>query len=454
MSPTSARHPVDEYRPIRKLVPFGIQHVLVMAATPISSVFLVSKTLGLSASLSEQLLAVAFVLSGIGTLIQSLGPWKVGVRLPFVMLPGGAPLVLFIAIAKQYDLRTATGAVIITGAFYLVVVPTFARLLMRFFPTVVIGTLIVIIGVNLLYFGGVLITGRPGTPGFGNPRDIALGLATVGLTVFFFRVLSGTIRQLAVMLGLIAGAVLAGALGDFHLGPQTTGIVHAPTPFPFGFPHFDLLAALPLMIFSLVSMAETTGQTVLNAEIVGKDIDIHRAVPQTVRGDALVSLLGGFFGSSLLVTSGENIGIVRVSGVRSRFVTVVAGIILILIGILTPIARVISAIPAPVVGGTALVVYAIIIVMGVQMLRKVDFADQGNIVIATAALALGLLPILIPGLYHALPANAQVLLGSGVACGAIVAVVLNIVFHHLRRHPGDTSAAPQRAPDMVPATKS
>lgn len=447
MSPTpaAARHPVDEFRPLRNLVPFGLQHVLVMAATPISSVFLISKSLGLAPGLSEKLLAAAFVLSGIGTLVQSLGPWKLGVRLPFVMLPGGAAVVLFIAVAGQYGLQTAAGAVLITAVFALAVVPLFARLL-RFFPTLVIGTMVVIIGVNLIAVAGQLITGRPGTPGFGNTRDLLLGAATIAFTVLLFRVLSGMFRQLAVMLGLVAGALLAWALGDVHLATGG-GLLHAPSLFPFGLPHFNILAAVPLMIFSIASMAEATGQTVLNAEIVGKDIELRRDVARTIRGDAVTSFLGGFFGTPVMVTSGENIGIVRVTGVRSRFVTATAGVILILLGIVAPIARLIDAVPAPVVGGTALVVYAIITVMGVQLLRKVDFADQSNVVIAATALAAGLLPILIPGVYNHVPADARILLGSGVAVGAFVAVALNIVFHHLhlphRRRAVADSPAPQ-----------
>lgn len=433
MSVSTDPHPVDQYRPITGMIPFGLQHVLVMAATPISSVFLVSKTLGLTDELTVKLLAAAFVFSGLGTLVQSLGPWKIGVRLPFVMLPGGAPIVLFVAIAAEHGLPTASGAVILTGVFYFVALPLFTRLL-KFFPTVVIGTMIVIVGVNLIKVGGTLVTGKPGTPGFGDPRNLLLGFATIGFTVLFFRVLTGILRQLAVMLGLVSGTVLAGFLGLTQFGEVGTGMLFAlPEPFPFGAPEFSLIAALPLMLFALASMAEATGQTVLNGEIVGKDIDTRRDAPKTIRGDALVSLAGGFFGTSLMVTSGENIGIVRVTGVRSRFVTVISGIILVLIGLFTPFSRLVAGIPAAVVGGTALIVFAVITVLGIQMLRQVDLSDHANIVICATALALGLLPILVPGIYDQFPPNVRILLDSGVAVGAFVAAVLNVLFHHLRR---------------------
>ncbi|MET9426537.1 uracil-xanthine permease family protein [Streptomyces sp. NPDC003036] len=429
----SAVHPVDESRPLGRILLFGVQHVLVMAATPISAIFLMSATLRLDAALTVNLLSAAFVLSGIGSLIQSLGPWKFGPKLPFVMLPGGAPLILFLAIAEQHGLPTATGAVILTAAFYFVVLPVFSRLL-AFFPALVIGTMIVIVGVNLVKVGAVLVTGRPGTPGFADPTNLLLGMATIGFTVAFYALFSGVLRQLAVMLGLIAGTVLAFALGsvDFSRAAEG-GLVSLPQALPFGSPEFNLIAALPLMLYSLASMAEATGQTVINAEAVGKEIDKRADVPKTIRGDAATSFIGGFFGLPLMVTSGENIGIVRVTGVRSRFVTAAAGVVLILIGVLAPVTRAISLIPSAVVGGTAMVVFAVITVLGVQMLGRAGELDRHtNTFICAVALALGLLPILIPGVYGGFPPNARILLESGVAVGATVAAVLNVLFHHVR----------------------
>ncbi len=431
-TPRPAVHPVDEARPLGRIVLFGIQHVLVMAATPISAIFLMSATLRLGPELTVNLLSAAFVLSGVGSLIQSLGPWKFGPKLPFVMLPGGAPLILFLAIAEQHGVRTATGAVVLTAVFCFVVLPLFARLL-RFFPALVIGTMIVIVGVNLVKVGAVLVTGRPGESGFANPTNLMLGMATIGFTVVFYLVFTGLLRQLAVMLGLLAGTVLAAFLGHVDFGAAAEGgLVSLPELMPFGSPQFSLVAALPLMLYSLASMAEATGQTVINAEAVGKEIDTRDAVPRTVRGDALTSVVGGFFGLPLMVTSGENIGIVRVTGVRSRYVTAAAGVVLVVIGFCAPVTRAISVVPSAVVGGTAMIVFAVITVLGVQMLGRSDLDQHTNTFICAVALAFGLLPILLPGVYAGFPPNLRILLESGVAVGAFVAAVLNILFHHVR----------------------
>lgn len=447
---TSNVHPVDEIPPFRRLIPLGLQHVMVMVATPLSAVFLVSQTLGLSEQLTTNLLSATFILSGVGTLLQSFGPWKMGAKLPFVMLPGGAPIIMFLMIAQEHSLQMATGAVILTGIFYFLVLPLFARLL-KFFPTVVVGTMIVVIGINLVKHSAFLITGQPGTDDFGRLDYLTLGVATIVLIVLFYRLLPSSLRPISVLLGMVAATLIAATMGLTNFAGVGEGSVVAfPQFLPFGPPEFDLLASLPLLIFSIASMAEATGQTVLNGEVVGKKVIAKRDAPKTIRGDAIMSLLGGLFGTSLIVTSGENIGIVKATGVRSRFVTVAAGFILILIGILAPVGRLMAGIPSPVVGGTAVIVFSIIVAMGFQMLRRVDFNDHRNTIIAAVALSAGLMPILVPGMYDQLAPNARILLGSGVAMTAFVGVIMNILFLHLGNRRTETGENPEADPSSEP----
>jgi len=361
--------------------------------------------------------------------------------MPFVMLQGGAPLVVFIAIAKQYELRVATGAVFITVAAMLLFLPIFVQLL-RFFPKVVLGTLIVIIGINVVSVAAKLVTGAPGTPGFGAVKGFGLALATTILMVIFWRLLRGAWRQVAVLLGLVAGALLSVALGEFgHVGGGS--VVSVPSVFPLGSPVFNLAAAVPLIAVGMATMAEATGQTAIVGDIVGKEITPRRDVPRLIIADILTSGVGAFFGTSLLVTSGENVGLVQISGVRSRFVTATAGVFLIGVGLFTPVARLINGIPSAVVGGVALTVYAVITVMGVKMLSTVDFTEHSNVIIVSVSIGVGLLPIVVTGAYAQFPAALQNILGSGVAMTAISAVLLNIVFNHL---PGRKKAAPAVEP--------
>jgi len=420
---------VDKKLPFSQLLLFGLQHVLVMAAVPITSVILVAGAMDLPTQLTLNLISATFLLCGLGSLLQSFGPAKLGARLPFVMVPGGAPIAIFILIAQQTDLQTAAGAVILTSLFYFVVLPVYARCL-RFFPKIVVGTLLLLVSVNLIRIYGGMIAGRPGSEGFGDPLNIGLALATVAFTVLFARVFKGMLGQLAVLLGLLAGAVLAALLGYMSFAQVLDGpVVSLPTLFPFGTPKFSLIAAVPLLVFSVISMVEATGQTVAVIEAVGSKADPRTTVPRTIRGDAVMSFFGGLMGTSMIITSGENIGIVRATNVRSRYVTAMAGVILVLIALFAPLGRLAHAIPVAVVSGTAVVVFAIIGTIGINMLRDADLHERSNMFILAGALTMGLMPILVPGLYSQFPSVVRQIMGNGLAAGSITAVLLNLFFH-------------------------
>ncbi len=449
MASVPETQPVDAVLPLPQLLLFGLQHVLVMAAVPITSVFLVAKALGLPAGVTINLISATFLMCGLGSLLQSFGPWKLGAKLPFVMVPGGAPVVMFLTIAQQTDLQTASGAVILTSLFYFMVLPVFARCL-KYFPKIVIGTLLMLVSINLVKVYGGIIAGKPGTPGFADPVNIGLALATIGFTILFARIFKGLMGQLSVLLGLLAGALVAAALGFMDVSGVAHGPVwSAPSLLPFGTPKFDLIAAVPLLVFSVISMVEATGQTVAVAEIVGKRIEPRDVVPRTIRGDALMSFFGGLFGTSMIITSGENVGIVRATQVRSRYVTAAAGAILVLVALFAPLGRLANAIPEAVVGGTAMVVFAIIGTIGIDMLRKADLHERSNMFVLAGALAMGLLPILVPGFYSGFPKALQPVLGNGLAMGALTAVLLNILFNHLggARGSNTVAAAPQGTPN-------
>ncbi len=441
--------PVDETLPARKLILLGLQHVLVMAASPITSVFLVSKALNFSPALTLNLISATFLVCGLGSLLQSFGPLKFGARLPFIMVPGGAPVIIFLTAAQQTDIQTAVGAVILTALFYFLVLPVFARCL-KYFPKAVIGTMLLLVAINLVKVYGGIITGAPNAPNFAAPVNVLLALATVGFTLLFARVLHGILGQLSVLFGLLAGAIVAALAGVMSFDAVLPGaVLSVPTLFPFGVPKFDLVAAIPLMVFSVISMAEATGQTVAIAEAVGKDIDVRTEVPKTIRGDAIVSLIGACLGTSLIITSGENIGVVRATGVRSRYVTATSGVILIVLALSAPLGRLINAIPGPVVGGTAVIVFCIIAAMGIDQLRKVDLRDHGNLFTLSAGLTMGLLPILVPGIYSKFPFYLQMILGNGMAAGTITAVLLNVAFLHGGQHTQAAAVAEPAAPADV-----
>ncbi|MFC6982229.1 solute carrier family 23 protein [Streptomyces cirratus] len=161
--------PVDERLPLRRLVPLSTQHVLAMIAAPVSTTFLTGQALGLDAARTASLLSATLLLCGAGALLQSLGLWRIGARLPFVMLPGGAATALFLQIAKEHGPATATGSVLLAAALLLAVLPFYARIV-RLFPPLVMGTTVLLIGIAMIRVAAQLITGPRGAPGTPPPR--------------------------------------------------------------------------------------------------------------------------------------------------------------------------------------------------------------------------------------------------------------------------------------------
>ncbi|MFF4953966.1 uracil-xanthine permease family protein [Streptomyces chattanoogensis] len=426
--------PVDERLPLLRLLPFAAQHVLAMIAAPVSSVFLIAAGLRLSPGRTASLLSATLVLCGAGALLQSFGVLRTGARLPFMMLPGGAAVAIFLEIAHTHGAATASGSVLLAAALLLAVLPLYGRLV-RFFPPLVMGATVLVIGINMIRVAAPMAVAGRGT-----------ALVTVAATALGFLVLRGVWRRLSVLIGMAVGTVTAVLTGAAFPAVPGDAVLSLPKPLPYGVPQFDLLAALPLMVFALASLAEATGQTVLNSEAVGRRPDPARDVPRTARADAVLSLGAGLFGGPVMVTSAENIGIVQLTGVRSRFVTAGAGALLVLAGLLAPVTRLLAALPAPVVGGAALVIYAVIAAMGIDILRRSGLTDRtgpgdsaertdgtgptGRAATTVVALTLlaGLLPMLAPQLYAPLPGWARTLFGSGVPAAALTAIVLSALF--------------------------
>ncbi|WP_370111061.1 uracil-xanthine permease family protein [Streptacidiphilus sp. MAP12-33] len=410
----------DQGLPLRRLPPLALQHVLAMVATPVSTVFLVTAGLKLTPGQSAALLSGALVLSGAGSLLQSLGRWGFGARLPFVMLPGGAATALFLQIAHDHGAAVASGSVLLAAALLLAVTPLYARIA-GLFPPLVTGVTVLLVGISMVRVTAQLLAGPGGGAASG---ALATAASTVAVTLVARLLLRGAWRQSAVLVGLAGGTVIAVLTGLGRLVPATGTGFALPRLLPYGTPRFDLAAALPLMLFSLTSLAEATGQTALNSATprLGRD------VPRVARADALVSLFGGLLGTPPLVTSSENIGINRLTGVRSRFVTATAGALLIAVGLLSPLSRLVAGLPPAAVAGSALVVYALITAMGVEMLGRSAGSGSSDTLVVGLALTVGLLPVVAPALYGGFPDWLRTVLGSGVVAGTLTAVALRALF--------------------------
>ncbi|MDN6237287.1 MAG: purine/pyrimidine permease, partial [Corynebacterium flavescens] len=385
---------------------------------------------------------------GIATLIQSVGIGRhFGVRLPIIQGVTTTAVSPIIAIGMGAtngeggveSLPTIYGAIIVSGLFTFFAAPVFGKVL-RFFPPVVTGTVLLVMGTSLLAVSANdFINYAEATPA---TRDLLYGFGTLAVIILVQRFFRGFLGTLAVLIGLVLGTAIALLLGDASFAEvgnaPALGIT---TPFYFGLPRFDLVAIFSLIIVMIITMVETTGDVFATGEIVKKRIrrgDVVRAI----RADGVSTLIGGVMNSFPYTCFAQNVGLVRLTGVKSRWVAVAAAGFMIVLGLLPKAGAIVAAIPAPVLVGASLALFANVAWVGLQTIAKSDLSDGRNAAIVTSALGLAMLVTFKPDIAAAFPAWAQTFVSSGMSLGAITAIALNLLFFHVgKQSGGDVSRA-------------
>ncbi|ABF44033.1 uracil-xanthine permease (plasmid) [Deinococcus geothermalis DSM 11300] len=427
--PVRSVHAVDEVLPLGRMIAFGLQHVLSMYAGIVAVPLVLASALGLDQDHVVRIVNASFFMCGIATLIQTLGFPGFGARLPLVQGTTFASVATMILIGKQSGLPAIYGAVIAAGIFTVIPAPFFSRLL-RFFPPVVTGTVITIIGVSLLpvairWAGG----GNPAAPDFGSRGNLGLAALTLLFVLLVTRFSKGFWGRIAVLLGLVFGTVVAALLGKASFATVgTAAAVGFTPPFFFGTPTFLLVPILSMILVMLVVMVETTADLLAIGEIVEKPVDAGD-VTRGLRADGLSTALGGLFNVFPFTAFAQNVGLVRFTGIKSRFVVAAAGVILLLLGFFPKLGALVASIPLPVLGGAGLVLFGTVAGAGIQTLTRVNLADTRNLTIVAVSVALGVIPATVPTLYQHLPEWASLFLESGITAAALSAILLNILFN-------------------------
>jgi OHCU decarboxylase len=437
-------HPVDEVLPAGKLAVYGFQHVLAFYAGAVIVPILLAGAIGLSDRELIHLINADLFTCGIASIIQAAGFWKIGVRLPLlqgVTFTAVSPMIAIgLAAGGGTDgLLVIYGAVIVAGLATFLIAPFFGRLI-RFFPPVVTGSVILIIGLALLPVAALDAVGGGSDPQPGNPRYLAYALGTLAVIVAIQRLFRGFMATVAVLIGLVLGTAVAWLLGDAHFDAVgESAWVGVTTPFHFGWPQFSFAAIVSMIVVMLITAVETTGDVFATGEIVDKRVG-REDVTRALRADGLATTIGGVLNSFPYTCFAENVGLVRLTQVKSRWVVVAAGGFMIVLGLLPKAGAVVAGIPHPVLGGAALAMFATVAVVGIQTLARVDFHDHRNVVIVGSSVGLAMLVTAQPDVATAVPGWAQIVFGSGITLGSLTAIVLNVAFHHVGRGRGPAVA--------------
>ncbi len=470
---TNTVHPVDERLPAPRLAALGLQHVLVMYAGAIAVPLIVGRALKLSPEQVALLISADLFCCGLVTLIQSLGFGRwFGIRLPVMMGVTFAAVGPMVAMANAQGgtegARAIFGAIIGAGLLSILIAPLMSRLL-RYFPPVVTGTIIAIIGISLMRVGVGWALGGPApaaqsvdvprlvamvdaakasaeaasapiklagpipmvnNPGYGALDNLAVAglvLLAILLLVKFGR---GFVANIAVLLGIVFGCVLAAAMGK--MGFDKVAKAHwfdLVTPFAFGMPTFDALMILTMTLVMIVVMIESTGMFLALSDITGKPVS-QAELAAGLRTDGLGTVIGGMFNTFPYTSFSQNVGLVGVTGVKSRWVCVAAGAIMVVLGLLPKMAALVESVPTFVLGGAGLVMFGMVAATGVRILARVDFAgNRHNLYIVALSIGMGLVPLVAPRWTQQMAHGLHPLLESGILLTAITAVALNLYFN-------------------------
>lgn len=410
----------------------GLQHLLAMYAGAVAVPLLIGTGLGMNAQQMTYLISMDIFMCGLATLLQLTATKYFGIGLPVIL--GCAIQVVgpAIMIGAQAGIGALFGSIIVAGLFLVLTAGIFSKIRVLF-PIIVTGTVITVIGLTLVpvaisKMGG----GDVSMSNFGEPSYLIQAFVTIALIIGVQAFGRGFIRSIAVLIGLAGGTLLAYFMGDVNFSAISQApVFQIPHPFYFGMPTFDLVSIVLMIIIVIVCMVESTGVYFALGDITEQEVtgaDLKRGY----RTEGLAILLGGIFNTFPHTGFSQNVGLVQLSGIKTKLPIYFAAIFLIILGLFPKIGALAQVIPEPVLGGGMLVMFGMVAVAGMRMLAKVDFNNDRNLLIVAVSMGCGLGFNMMPQLFERLPQTLQLFTSNGIVMSSLTAVVLNLILNGIK----------------------
>jgi xanthine permease len=427
---TTSVHPVDAALSPARTAAAALQHVLVMYAGAIALPLVVGAALRLPKDQTAFLVSSALAACGIGTLLQCIGLWRFGIRLPVVM---GVTLVSLAPIASMTagggSITALFGATIAAGVFAIAAAPFVGRLA-HFFPPLVTGTIVTMIGITLLRTGVNLAGG--GAKDFADPASLAIVALVLGAILAARKLFDGFVASMAVLIGLVVGFAAALGLGMVEFGAVRDAEWLAPIyPFRYGAPTLEPAVMVSLCIVMIVAIVESTGMFLALGEVCGRIVG-RREVARGLAAVGLGAIVAGALNAFPVAPSGANVGLVASSEVRSRRAAAAAGAMLLALGFLPKLGALAASLPQSVTGAAALMLFGMVAATGIRILARADYASRDNLLVIGLSIAAGMIPMVAPGLLALAPKWIAPVANSGITLTAVSAVLLNTLFNGTR----------------------
>lgn len=420
------------------LLLLGIQHVMVMYTGAVAVPLVLGTALHMDKPTIALLINADLFCCGVVTLIQTVGFWKVGIRLPVMMGVTFVSMGPMIAIGSTpgEGLRYIFGAAIIAGIFGFLVAPLVGRL-RRLFPPIVTGCTIICVGFSLMGVAVTWAAGGAGNPDAGSLSYLAIAALVMVMVVMLIKYTRGFINNISILLGLVVGYLVSSAMGLVSLhGIGSEPAMRLVMPFNFGTPIFSLWPAVAMCVVMLVSFIESTGMYLALGEIIDKDVN-RRELVRGYRADGLGTIFGGIFNTFPYTSFAQNVGLVAVTGVRSRWVCATAGGLLVLLSLFPQLAFVVASVPSFVIGGVGIIMFGMVAANGIKILGQENLNDTRNLYIISISLGLGFIPVVYPHFFDQFPSELAPILKSPILLTAASAILLTLFFqqHKIARQP-------------------
>jgi len=410
----------------QRVFALGFQHVLAMYAGAVIVPLIVGAALELNATQMAYLIAADLFTCGIATLLQAMGGKYFGSGLPVVLGCTFTAVGPIIAIGSASNLATVYGAIILSGLFVVLIAPLYGKLL-KFFPTIVTGSVVTIIGLSLIPAAMNNVAGGQGNPDFGEPRNLLLAVFTLLVILAVNRLATGFVRAISVLIGLAAGTIAGYAAGIVHFDSVADASwLSIAQPFYFGAPQISVTAVLTMILVNIVSMVESTGVYLAVGKAIDEKVEPKRIVGG-LRSEGLAIMLGGVFNAFPYTAFSQNVGLLSLTRVKTRNVIFAAGGIMVVLGLLPKLAAITTVIPSAVLGGAMVVMFGSVAASGMSILSEVDLRKERNLLIAACSISIGLGSATVPQMFDQMPEFARMLLQNGIVTGSLTAIVLNLL---------------------------
>lgn len=403
----------------------GLQHLLAMYSGSILVPIMIAGALGYSAEQLTYLISTDIFMCGIATLLQLQLNKYFGIGLPVVLGVAFQSVAPLIIIGQSHGSGAMFGALIASGIYVVLIAGIFSKIA-NLFPSVVTGSVITTIGLTLI---PVAIGNMGNNVDKPTAQSLILAAVTVLIILLINIFTKGFIKSISILIGLIVGTGIAGAMGLVDLTPVAQApLVHVPTPFYFGAPKFEFSSIVMMCIIATVSLVESTGVYLALSDITKDEIDSTR-LRNGYRAEGLAVFLGGIFNTFPYTGFSQNVGLVKLSGIKTRLPIYYAAGFLILLGLLPKFGALAQIIPSPVLGGAMLVMFGFVSVQGMQILARVDFEhSEHNFLIAAVSISAGV-GLNGSSLFNSLPTSLQMFFSNGIVMASLIAIVLNAILN-------------------------